>query len=142
MTRLAFHRVRAADLPGQRTFYNCLKRLAAAGTLPAGVATPKGDGWAFDLPNPAREPEQVEAIIKLINEAARLKGEKAMGEIEKLQRKTEDQLLDWFGNNARYHEKPRPFYAVRVGAKMLRSDDTHTLFAQVKNYLAAQTKAA
>lgn len=76
MTRLAFHRVRAADLPGQRTFYNCLKRLAAAGTLPAGVATPKGDGWAFDLPNPAREPEAAQEIIDLVKLAERPKGKR------------------------------------------------------------------
>ena len=65
-----------------------------------------------------------------------------MSEIERLQKKTEDQLLKWFGKHAGYHERPRPFYAVRVGAKILRSDDTHTLFQQVKDYLATKTQAA
>lgn len=76
MTPCAFHRACAASLPTERTFYHRLKRLAAAGTLPDGVATPKDGGWAFDLPNPAREPEQVEVIIDLIKQAARPRGKR------------------------------------------------------------------
>ena len=74
MTRLAFYHALAASLPVQRTFYHRLKRLAAAGALPAGVATPKGKGWAFDLPNPAREPEAAQKIVDLVKLAERPKG--------------------------------------------------------------------
>lgn len=74
MTPRAFHRALAADLPAERTFYHHLKRLAAADKLPAGVATPKGDGWAFDLPNPAYQPEAAQVIVDLVKLAERPKG--------------------------------------------------------------------
>lgn len=74
MTRLAFYHALSASLPVQRTFYNCLYRLAAADKLPAGVATPNGKGWAFDLPNPAYQPEAAQVIIDLVKLAERPKG--------------------------------------------------------------------
>lgn len=76
MNRDQFHADHADRLPPRRTFYHRLRRLAEADKLPPGVATKSGDKWRFDLPNPAREPEQVEAIIKLIEQAARPKKEK------------------------------------------------------------------
>lgn len=74
MNRDQFHAAYAARLPARRTFYHRLRRLAEADKLPLGVATQHGGKWRFDLPNPKREREQVEAIIGLINEAARRTG--------------------------------------------------------------------
>lgn len=78
MNRDQFHAAYADRLPvKRRAYYYMLERLAEAGTLPPGVATKSGDKWRFDLPNPTREPEQVEAIISLIEQTARPKKEKA-----------------------------------------------------------------
>jgi len=76
MNRDQFYADHATRLPPRRTYYHRLRRLAEAGTLPPGVATKSGGKWRFDLPNPTREPEQAEAIIKLIEQAARPKGKR------------------------------------------------------------------
>jgi hypothetical protein len=76
MNRDQFHKDHADRLPARRTFYHRLRRLAEAGTLPLGVATKRDGKWRFDLPNPAFAPEQVEAIIDLIKQAARPKGKR------------------------------------------------------------------
>lgn len=69
-----FYRDHADRIPvKRRAYYYMLERLAEAGTLPLGAATQHDGKWRFDLPNPTREPEQVEAIILLIEQAARPK---------------------------------------------------------------------
>lgn len=53
--------------------------------------------------------------------------------IQQLAKMTDDQLFNWFTENARYNEKPYPFYSIRIGtsSRALTDRDTHKLFQKL-----------
>ena len=67
-----------------------------------------------------------------------------MSEMEMLAKMDEEELYEWFCENARFmeHANGSGKYYIRVGTKIIKSDDTHDLFGgfyvMVKKFTQAE----